>query len=375
MNLIKLLCGLLLLSFVAKAQIVIDESALPKVGDTLSYFIQNSPQGIDLGTPGTGQTWDFGDQNSQLLQRNVYSQPQFGMAQIFFPNADLLIKGNAGLETYFHADSEGLFEIGLFGEAPLNLGINVVGRYSENGHILRKTPFSFGSTYNQSSALCFPISADELPDTIISLIPFPIDSLRFCTERQVEMQADAEGNLKLNGENFDVLRLKVNETSQLKIEVKVSIFDWSDVTSLLGENPLFEPVLSKRYDFISPNYAQNVSTIYLDSLDQTIRMYYIASDNITALNGIRNGRPAVVAYPNPSFGQVNFACHNLESGWYTLKVFNIIGKVLWEEDYFIEKNKTIKVDLAHLKKGSYLYSLSEQKGKTLSSKRLIIIKP
>ena len=37
--------------------------------------------------------------------------------------------------------------------------------------------------------------------------------------------------------------------------------------------------------------------------------------------------------------------------------------------------KTIKLDISKLRKGTYLYSLTDAKGKTIATRRLMVIRP
>ena len=58
-----------------------------------------------------------------------------------------------------------------------------------------------------------------------------------------------------------------------------------------------------------------------------------------------------------------------------MKIFNIVGKVVWKENYALSGNKSIKLQLEEFKKGTYLYSLLDSKGNTIGTKRLVVLKP
>ena len=88
-----------------------------------------------------------------------------------------------------------------------------------------------------------------------------------------------------------------------------------------------------------------------------------------------NQLPGIYAYPNPSIVNVRFEFSNLNPDNYKLKIFNILGIEVWSEEYYINGNRTTKVNVGNLKKGTYLYSLVDSKGKTISTKRLVVIKP
>jgi len=87
------------------------------------------------------------------------------------------------------------------------------------------------------------------------------------------------------------------------------------------------------------------------------------------------GAAAIRAYPNPATEWVRFECTNLPQEQYTLKIYNIIGKLVWKESYALSGNKSIKLDLDDFKKGTYLYSLVDEKGNVIGTKRLVVVKP
>ena len=86
-------------------------------------------------------------------------------------------------------------------------------------------------------------------------------------------------------------------------------------------------------------------------------------------------RPGVYAYPNPAINDARFEFTNLNRDTYTLKIYNILGAEVLKKQYFVNGTRTEKVDLTDLRKGTYLYSLIDSKGKTLTTKRLMIIRP
>ncbi|MCB0598025.1 MAG: T9SS type A sorting domain-containing protein, partial [Phaeodactylibacter sp.] len=66
---------------------------------------------------------------------------------------------------------------------------------------------------------------------------------------------------------------------------------------------------------------------------------------------------------------------NLAPGRYKLKIHNILGIEEWRKTYQISGNHTEKVDISSLRKGTYLYSLVDDRGKTITTRRLIVVRP
>jgi hypothetical protein len=86
-------------------------------------------------------------------------------------------------------------------------------------------------------------------------------------------------------------------------------------------------------------------------------------------------RNEVVSFPNPGFGTLYFTLLNYPSDQYTLEVYNIIGKVIYTVNLNNGKGNKYKVDLSHLRKGTYMYSILDSKGKKLTTKRFSLVTP
>ncbi|MBK9337851.1 MAG: T9SS type A sorting domain-containing protein [Lewinellaceae bacterium] len=81
------------------------------------------------------------------------------------------------------------------------------------------------------------------------------------------------------------------------------------------------------------------------------------------------------AIPNPAIDWVRFDCNNLSADEYTLKIFNIVGKVVWKETFQAAGKRAISLNLENFNKGTYLYSLVNRKGDIIGTKRLVVVKP
>jgi hypothetical protein len=81
----------------------------------------------------------------------------------------------------------------------------------------------------------------------------------------------------------------------------------------------------------------------------------------------------IFASPNPASGFVRFSFANLPAGKYHLKLTDLLAKTVWETTEYIDGNKTILADLTYLRRGTYLYALSDANGNRLFTKRLIIV--
>ena len=72
---------------------------------------------------------------------------------------------------------------------------------------------------------------------------------------------------------------------------------------------------------------------------------------------------------------VRFKLFDLDAGQYQIRFYNILGKRLFERTYDLAGTETIELNIGHLEKGTYLYSLLDKNGNKLITKRLIVLKP
>jgi hypothetical protein len=197
---------------------------------------------------------------------------------------------------------------------------------------------------------------------------------------------DGYGTIKVPTGSFEVLREKRLQYSNTKLEAYTKLFKtWTDITSFFPVGQLPAQIKSFvgtdttfTYSFFSNTHKEIIAVATMDNLDNA-KVTNISYKNIkkfTPTIDLANfdNRPDVRAYPNPATDEVNLEMTNLASGTYTLKIYNLLGSVIWQETHSVIGSKTVKVDVTRLRKGSYLYSVSNANGKILSTKRLLIMK-
>lgn len=86
-------------------------------------------------------------------------------------------------------------------------------------------------------------------------------------------------------------------------------------------------------------------------------------------------RKDILAHPNPTFGPTRFEFINYPAGEYKVRLYNIVGKGIWDKSYTLSENGVIRADFSFLNKGTYLYSILDADNNKLTTKRLVIITP
>lgn len=365
----------------ASAQITITAATFPAVGDTFRYALDLNVEGNDFITPpGGSQVWNFTQLNREQTFETVYRAPNTGTQSANFPGAELLVVGANG-ESYYNVTNNKVELLGYAGGDPANLGVNVLARFSPP-IIERRSPLMFFDINQQTTDLNLPFSTDALPDSLLANIPGSqfIDSIRVRVNFQRLDVADGWGTLQIPGMLMPapVLREKRTEYTTTNLDVH-SFLGWIPVPAGSGGGLLdflgTDTTVSYRY--YSNTDKEELAAVTLNNEGSSVEFVRFKNfGNLTpAIETEAPGAAGVQAFPNPAIQWVRFDCTNLPADEYTLKIFNIVGKVVWKNTYAISGSKSIRVDLDEFKKGTYLYSLVDQKGVIIGTKRLVVVKP
>lgn len=359
------------------AQITVLNNTFPTIGDTLNTMIDAMPDNIEIHDPGPDQMWDYGSLESGFVQQVAILDPSEGTFGDSIEDVTFLIKSGPVLENYYKTFSNKIEEIAFKTIDPVFESIEVFGEFEERP-LYRKAPLSYGDQYITNSSIFFPFSIDVLPDSIVDQLPIEPDSIRIDISAKTTDDIDAWGSMSLPTGTFDVLR----EKRVQEINTSVSVFTlgaWVPIP-----NELIDPAgaflggdTTTSYNFYNDKAKELIAIVNVDSLGTMASRIEYKADNInTNTVIIQPGKKDLVLYPNPSYGFVRLDFVNLDKGQYRFEVSNVIGKKIWSKNYIINhSNEVAKEDLSFLSKGTYLFSLKDNQGKTLITKRLVIITP
>ena len=367
---------LLLASVWAQAQITITSDYFPEAGDTLKTATDNLPDGIDIGTPGGPQTWNFTSLQAPFTANTNYLEASAGGAFSSFLTADLMVLLPGDNEAYYNLSASKLEYLGYFGTDPIGLGLDLVVRYSPV-LVERRAPLNYQNTYETTSNLLLPFSADDIPGGFLDSLPISPDSFRIRVNIIRSEEVDAFGTLNIPGASFQVLRMKRTDVNQTRLDAKLPFINWTDVTDLIPDNPLLGELTTQSYFYYANESKEPIAVVSVDpDTEDPTRVEFKVVDEIINSSLYANSlQPGIFAFPNPSYGEVRFDFQNLSTGNYSIKIYNILGMEVWQKEFWVAGTKSIKVNLDHLRKGTYLYSLVNSKGKTLATKRLLIVRP
>ncbi len=363
------------------AQITLDNSYFPVAGDTLSTVTLIPQDGaIPITESGNNQLWDFSSISGGIANQVIYDAFTSTSPTDPFPEANLVVNGD-GNQTFLRATDERFEILGFEGLDPAGLGIELVSRLTPP-LMERSAPLDFldFASFFTSSNIAF--GADVLPGGLVDSLPFAPDSIRILVNLDVVDLVDAWGTVILPGNvSYETLRQKRIQHTETRLEVKVPILNWIDVTDQFANFGGGDGLLGMDTTIIYNHYAAGVkepiAVLTLDAVEENVVSFEYRAEEpiISSAREVEEGFENVYAYPNPAINYANFDCVNLKPDYYDLKIYNILGLEKYQERNFISGNKKINVDLSSFTKGTYLYSLCDTTGKVIMTKRLVVIRP
>ncbi len=369
----------------ASAQITVTNATFPAAGDSLVYAVDDLPLGINPATPpGFNQIWDFSTLQKDDTLSVVYRPASAGTEVANFPGADLVVTGQG--ETYFKVTNTKFETMGYAGADPAGFGLDVVAKFTPVLYD-RYAPMSFFDIKSQTSNLSLSFPTDQPPlDSVFSNLPVNIDSMRVRITTNRLGVVDGSGTTTIPGGTYPVLREKRTDYTTTNIDVYVLLFpgfgQWVDLATIIGGGGggglgnFLGTDTTVTYRFYNDIEKEEIAIATMSndlSTVESIRFKNnvttpIIEPKITLSGGIQ-------AFPNPAVEWVRFDCSNLVQGEYTLKIFNIIGKLVWKKNYTLGGTTSFRVELDDFKKGTYIYSLVDKQGNAVGTKRLVVLKP
>ena len=372
---------LILAAFIAtaaQAQITITNASFPYAGDTLFTSVDNLPSGNYITGSGGSQSWDFTTLQAPFPRRTLLLPAMQGPGSYAFPNATYYASVNANLVAYYRVSNNMVELLGYFGEDPLGLGVQSASRF-DPPVVQQRAPLNYNNTNESQANLSLAFSANDLPAGVVDNLPITPDSLRIRLNIQRSDVVDAWGTITIPGGIYDVLREKRTEVRETRLDAKVGFFGWQDVTDIAIQAlglPTLGPQTTVNYYYFSNEAIEPIALVVANEDEtQVQRVEYKANNIATNVQNIDALKPGVWAFPNPAIVNVRFEFTNLPAGRYKLKIHNILGIEEWRKSYYINGNHTEKIDISALRKGTYLYSLSDEQGKTITTRRLIVVRP
>lgn len=361
-------------------QTTVTNASFPRVGDTLRTVTDLTFTGFDPSMVGADLSWDFTSLAAGPGVEVVYLDVDNAPAKDSFPEADMYISGEGlGQDIYYRTSNNRIVEVGRDGFDPI-LGAVEISVAVEGNSVLRRAPVSFGDTYDDDYGFALEIDISTLPDSLQAIFENPIlmaDAIRVFVDIEVEEEVDAWGTLTLPSRSHDVLRIKRTTTTNSTLEA-LTVAGWIDLGAFAAFLPdlvgdLLQETVVDSYVFIADDSKELVASVTIDSVTNVTSTVYrvdnlsVNTADVPALKG------DVTAFPNPSFGNLNFSFAGLPTDNYRVEIYNILGAKSWSGNS--KGKQLLEADVQDLRPGIYLYRVYNSKGTKITTKRLMVVRP
>lgn len=362
------------------AQVELSSDYFPQVGDTLRIVVADSTYaaGLDQLTPGIDREWDFGTPVGVESRAQAVSSVA---GDTLFPNADLKIQNFSATLSYYEVTETSFNLVGVQTRIDLFPDIGITAPVTPSRPI-RRAPLRYEDSFSTQANNTITISTDSLPAEALAVLgplATSIDSLRITTESTREDMADAYGTIILGTNTFEVLREKQEESIYVRLEAKNNALRvWGDITELaINQSPDLAGVLGQQpatitYFYWSPGVIEPIAEFLTDAETGFVQlMSYKRPPTSTSTGGPSISQASVRVFPNPARDLATFEIEGLERGRYYLNLINMMGQQVDSKEFSPLGNQTrLNLDVSALPQGSYMYSLRNERGRTISTKIL-----
>ncbi len=355
-----------------QGQVTLTNANFYEAEDSLVTARDGAPA-IDLGTTGGPQNWDFTVLDASENNLVIVHPAADGAGGVNFPSADIVVDEFG--EVYYEVTTTEMRQVGFYGDI---MGFPIPANFNPAA-TFRKAPLNYLDTYSSTGGFTVSVDADQIPFLDSLSLPITPDSLRLVLAINEDIDVDAWGTVQLPGGSYECLRLHRTGSQATTIEAYAFGF-WLDVTDLVIASipiPGLGTFEIDRYEFLSNDAKESIAIANTDpALGLVTDVTFKASPGGTVPTfNAYVGRKTFSAYPNPAIGEVKIDVFGFDRGDYAIRIYDILGRVVMEEDFTINKDSTLLLDIGHLDKGTYLYSLQNSKEENLISKRLVVIRP
>jgi hypothetical protein len=354
------------------AQVTVTNATFPAVGDTLKTATDLNPSGVTITAPAGNSSWDFSSLKISLAETFAFRNANEGSISV--PGANMFVAIGQNSEAYYNVSATKLELIGVLGPDPLGFTMDALYKFSPP-LVERRAPLTYPAVNNSSSALNIPFKTSDLPPFLVAILdslpgPTP-DSFRIKIKLDRTDFVDAWGKLAIPGGTYDVLREKSTETTETRIEIKVPLIGWWDITDLFPI-PNTGGNTSISYTFWNDVAKEPIAIVQMDSTGANVEQVTFKNNGVlSAGEDEPTVVPTVRISPNPVVSDARFEFLNVAQGDYTLQIINLKGEVVLEKNLRLNISYVESVDMSALATGQYFYTLSDKKGSILASGKLV----
>ncbi len=356
------------------AQITLTTSSFPVAGDTLRIAFDTTAAGITVSAPGGNQVWDFSTLMPHFVRVLPVKPAAQGQQAAAFPNATLVVPTGLNGENYYRVTSNQYQLIGFAGTDPAGFGINVITPFNPP-IVERRAPMNFFDINQTNGALLVPFAGSALPQALLNLLPIVPDSIRLkVTLSRVDV-VDGWGTLTIPGGTYPVLRERRTQYTDTRIEIKVGVFPWTDITSLIQlPGAALGRDTSLSYYFFSNMAKEPIAVLEANHVTQAVLSAQFKYNDLTRVALGPDVNALVRVFPNPTIEEVRIEWHDLPAGVYEWRLTNLAGQVVGRQRLVVAGSGVggQLLNLQGLVPGVYVYTLTDVGGQWLHTGKLLV---
>ena len=368
-----------LTSTAISAQITLSNNYFPAAGDSFKIATATSTTArlAKVAPAGGNQTWNFNflrsDRNSTAFSTEIYKAIASDTAAFKqYPSGELIRQTDTGQVAVLNRTTTKLELLGFKG---VNLGaINIPGvafRYNPPINE-RHAPLIYNlPTISFVSNFTVTVPGNVIPDSLLSRLPIKPDSIRINYRISRQDKTDAWGTVLIPGATTaaTALRERRFEEREFRLEVKVSIFPWVDITTALGST-LGEGFRQPKDTVISYYFWSNttkqplvvINTNGSDSITSVRYKWQAIVAGLKNTEGVDNA--SITVFPNPAkANEATFVeIKNWKSSDYDISIAQLDGKIVSILRSKAPSSAPFNVSLPPLPQGFYLLKISDGEG-------------
>jgi hypothetical protein len=237
----------------------------------------------------------------------------------------------------------------------------------------RRAPLNFFEINTTNGALLVPFAANQLPQAILNLLPIVPDSIRIRLNSSRTDLVDGWGTLAIPGGTYNVLRERRTQYSDTRVEVKIGIFPWTDVTALI---PLPDVGLGRdttlTYNFFSNSAKEPIAIVTADHISgQVLRTEYKFNGIVSSSNDFLEANQSVTVYPNPTGDRLFLEGKDLPWGEYEFNMFDVAGRSVMRRQVPFQTGAPTEIDVQSIRSGAYFFTITDRGGQIRYTGRVV----
>ncbi|MFN8280788.1 MAG: hypothetical protein U0V49_10940 [Saprospiraceae bacterium] len=352
---------LLLLMLVAsaweiRAQITINNSILPSVGDVYNYAVDTVSSGITVTASGGNQSWDFSKLARHRTTSVKFVDPASVQGSASFPGANLASAGQ-GQNSFYRTTTKNLELLGVYnGGNPLFGGANVFDKPA----VILRTPMDYQDNYDYTTNTQFAISGAFVPDSLT--MGLKVDSIRVKVRQDVSVLVDAWGQVTLATGQYQTLRQKRTTSTALSVEAKVPILGWFDVTQIASGfiGRFLGSGVSVQYVFLSNTSKGEIAAISTDTTGAVTQVSF--KDGLIGTRDIEGEAGAIRLMTPIVLDQLSLSNISVPDGIYRVEQWSADGRFLTSSDVFLQKGTESSVPATGVQSGYNIVLVRDRNG-------------